>query len=286
MTKAKRMRAGPKISQSSNISFSQGESDSDIAILTIDRQQSLARRQTFSDTSDDLEGDNAKSGLLGDDNAVDGDVDIDTKAKSNPDDNMTGKDDDDFREDDPIINIENLFQQVRDQTAYRVPIRGLKCGLRPLQALGVFCMFSIEVTTLSGGILADDMGLGKTVQCLAKFVYTRWLSIINNDIQQTRETEHLTRHLPPLDPNNPQPPDAQCPSQKRWPFQCCCVERGLSRNFRISAGPAMALVPSKLFGNWAKEWNRFIDVNDTLLNFKLLIGHSQAKSDETLTSHV
>ena len=48
----------------------------------------------------------------------------------------------------------------------------------------------------------------------------------------------------------------------------------------------MALVPSKLLGNWAKEWNRFIDVNDTLLNFKLLIGHSQAKNDDALTGHV
>lgn len=48
----------------------------------------------------------------------------------------------------------------------------------------------------------------------------------------------------------------------------------------------MALVPSTLLGNWAKEWNRFIDVNNTLLNFKLLVGHSQAKSDENLTSHV
>ncbi|MCJ1346288.1 hypothetical protein MMC31_004503 [Peltigera leucophlebia] len=311
-TKAKRMRAGPKISRSSNISSSQGESNSDVAILTIDRRRSLARRQTFSDTSDDLKSDNAESGSLGNNNAVDDDVDMDTEAKSNLDDNMTDKDDNDFREDDPIINIEDLFQQVRDQTACerltreimeqtcrffqhsmskmslsdRVPIRGLKCGLRPFQALGVFCMFLVEVTTLSGGILADDMRLGKTVQCLAKFVCTRWLFIINNDIQQTRETGHLTRHLPPLDPNNLQSPDAQCPSQKRWPIQCCYVERGSSRNFRVSAGPAMALVPSKLLGNWAKEWDRFIDVNDTLLNFKLLIGHSQAKSDETLTGHV
>ena len=48
----------------------------------------------------------------------------------------------------------------------------------------------------------------------------------------------------------------------------------------------MALVPLKLLGNWAKEWNRFIDVNDTLLNFKLLIGYSQAKNDDALTGHV
>ena len=48
----------------------------------------------------------------------------------------------------------------------------------------------------------------------------------------------------------------------------------------------MALVPSKLLGNWAKEWNRFIAVNNTLFNFKLLIGHSQAKNNDALMGHV
>ncbi len=43
----------------------------------------------------------------------------------------------------------------------RVPIRGLKYSLQPFQALGVYCMFAVEVTTMSGGILADDMGLEK-----------------------------------------------------------------------------------------------------------------------------
>ena len=83
-------------------------------MLTLNQRQSLARRKTFSDTSDDLLDDNAESGSLGDDNAVDGDVDMDTEAKSNPDDNKTGKDDEDFCKNDPMINIEDLFQQVRD----------------------------------------------------------------------------------------------------------------------------------------------------------------------------
>ncbi len=43
----------------------------------------------------------------------------------------------------------------------RVLICGLKCGLQPFQALGMYCMFAVEVTMMSGGILADDMGLGK-----------------------------------------------------------------------------------------------------------------------------
>lgn len=48
----------------------------------------------------------------------------------------------------------------------------------------------------------------------------------------------------------------------------------------------MALVPLKLFKNWAKEWNKFININNTFLNFKLLISYSQAKSDNALTGHI
>ncbi len=54
----------------------------------------------------------------------------------------------------------------------------------------------------------------------------------------------------------------------------------------MPAGPAMVLVPSKLIGNWTKEWNQFVDVNDILLNFRLFIGHSQASNEETLTGHI
>ena len=115
-TKAKYMRAEPKISRSLMTSFSQKKSDSDVPILTFNHRQSLACQKTFSDISNNLLDDNTKSGLLGDDNAIDGDVDMDTKAKSNLDDNKTGKNDKDFYKNDPIINIEDLFQQVQDQT--------------------------------------------------------------------------------------------------------------------------------------------------------------------------
>lgn len=82
---------------------------------------------------------------------------MDVEAKSNPDENMTGKDDDDFCNEDSVTNIEELFQRVRDQTICEkltkevlkqtcrffqhpinkmslsdwVPIYSLKCGLRP-----------------------------------------------------------------------------------------------------------------------------------------------------------
>ncbi len=165
-------------------------------MLTPTWRQKLVRRKSIIKYSDDSvkedTGDNSLGdNLLGDDPLGDGssvhidsNINMDTEAKSNPDEDMT---DDNLLEENSGINIEDLFQQVRDQTACkrltrdvleqtcsffqhlinkislsdRVPIRSLKCGLRLFQALGVYYIFAVEVTTMSGGILADDMGLGK-----------------------------------------------------------------------------------------------------------------------------
>ena len=43
----------------------------------------------------------------------------------------------------------------------QVPICYLKCGLKPFQALVVYCIFVVEVNILSGANLADDMSLEK-----------------------------------------------------------------------------------------------------------------------------
>ncbi len=164
--------------------------------MTSTRRQKLARRKSMLKYSDDFVEEDAGDDFLGDDllgddplsdNSlahIDTNIDMDTEAKSNPDEDMTGNN---LLEENSGINIEDLFQQVRDQTACerltrdvleqtcsffqhpinkmslsdRVPICGLKCGLRPFQALGVYYMFALEVTTMSGGILADDIGLRK-----------------------------------------------------------------------------------------------------------------------------
>lgn len=92
-------------------------------ILILNQQQSLTRQKRFLDTFDDLLDDNAESGLIGDNNVVDGNVNIDIKVKSNPNDNMTGKDNENFCKNDLIINIEDLFYHVQDQTACERLIR-------------------------------------------------------------------------------------------------------------------------------------------------------------------
>ena len=43
----------------------------------------------------------------------------------------------------------------------QMPICNLKCSLQPFQALEVYCIFVLEVITMSEEILADDTGLGK-----------------------------------------------------------------------------------------------------------------------------
>lgn len=54
----------------------------------------------------------------------------------------------------------------------------------------------------------------------------------------------------------------------------------------MPANPGLALVPTKLFRNWAKKWNRFLNINNTLLNLKLLVKHSYAKIDKNLVSYI
>lgn len=37
---------------------------------------------------------------------------------------------------------------------------------------------------------------------------------------------------------------------------------------------------------WIKKWNQYIDVNKTLLNFNLLIGYTETKSEKILTDYI
>ena len=46
-------------------------------------RRSLTRQKAFSDTSENSVGDTANTGLIGDNNYADGNIDIDAKAKSN-----------------------------------------------------------------------------------------------------------------------------------------------------------------------------------------------------------
>lgn len=69
-------------------------------------------------------------------------------------------------------------------------------------------------------------------------------------------------------------------------MEYCCIKKNLSQNFRILIGLAITLVPSKLLRNKIKKENRLINISNILLNFKLLIRHSQAKSDRNLISQI
>ncbi len=125
---AKQARAEQRKSISPEfVALSRNESDSDISMLTPARQQKLARRRSMLKYSDDSVEKDAGDDLLGDDLLdddplsddspahINSNIDMDTKAKSNPDEDMTG---DNLLEENSGINIEELFQQVRDQTIY------------------------------------------------------------------------------------------------------------------------------------------------------------------------
>lgn len=69
----------------------------------------MARYKVFSDTSDNSISDIADADLLSDDNYADSNIDIDAKAKSNSDENITGKSNDDLCKKNPVTNTEKLF---------------------------------------------------------------------------------------------------------------------------------------------------------------------------------
>ncbi len=96
----------------------QSESNSDIHMLTSTRWQKLACRKSilkYSDDSveEDTDDDSLADNLLGDNSPahIDSNINIDTKAKSNPDENMT---DNNLLEKNSGINNEDSFQQVQD----------------------------------------------------------------------------------------------------------------------------------------------------------------------------
>lgn len=71
----------------------------------------LVCQKTLSDISNNLVNNIVNIGLLSNNNYVDNNVDIDAKAKSNLDENMTGNNNNDLFKKHSMINIEKLFQQ-------------------------------------------------------------------------------------------------------------------------------------------------------------------------------
>ncbi len=117
---AKRARAEQRKSISPEfVALSRNESDSDIPMLTPARRQKLAHRKSILKYSDDFVEEDAGDDSLGDnllgDNPlnddspahIDSDIDMDTEANSNPDEDITG---DNLLEENSGINIEDLFQ--------------------------------------------------------------------------------------------------------------------------------------------------------------------------------
>lgn len=82
-------------------------------ILSFNQQQSLAYQKPFLNISNNLVGNNSKSSLLNDDNIVNNNIDMDTKAKPNPNDNMTGKNYNNFYKDGLLISIETCFSKFK-----------------------------------------------------------------------------------------------------------------------------------------------------------------------------
>lgn len=112
---AKWIKAGQKKFISAEfVSSSQNESNLNILLLTSAQRQKLAHQKSISKYSNNLIDESAGGNLLGNNNLayINSDIHINTKVKSNLDENMTG---DNLHKKYSEMNIKNLFQQIRDQ---------------------------------------------------------------------------------------------------------------------------------------------------------------------------
>lgn len=83
-------------------------------ILTPNWQWSLVYQKTLLVTSNNLINEIVYASLLDDKNYANNNIDINTKVKSNLDNNTTGKNNNIFCKNDFTIYIEKLFQQIQD----------------------------------------------------------------------------------------------------------------------------------------------------------------------------
>ena len=67
--------------------------------------------------------------------------------------------------------------------------------------------------------------------------------------------DHLARHTR----ENPQPVDAKCPSEARWPICCPCVNTNITSRLHPIRGANLVLCPPQLVQTWVAEWNSSVD---------------------------
>ena len=102
------------------------------------------------------------------------------------------------------------------------------------------------------------------------------------DIQKARRGEHAARHLPQHTTQDPQPADAVCPSESKWPLACPCVHKHPTSRFQPTYGLTLALVPARLINSWTAEWDRVIDVRRRRLGLTLKVIHTNARGPHVL----
>ena len=105
-------------------------------------------------------------------------------------------------------------------------------------------------------------------------VVNRWLVVMWADINEAREMGKTSKHLSAGTDEEPQAIDAVCPTQKRWPLACPCVDRHPTSEYRPALGITLIHLPARLILNWIAEYEKFVDVLHRGLGLRLRVLHA------------
>jgi hypothetical protein len=79
-------------------------------------------------------------------------------------------------------------------------------------------------------------------------------------------------------PENVGPRAGRCPSAQLWPMPCRCEFDSITAKMNTMTGAFVIMAPMNLLGNWAKEWHKFVALDDLPSKYRPILasGHSQA----------
>jgi hypothetical protein len=164
----------------------------------------------------------------------------------------------------------------------RVHIVGIQQPLFQYQAFSVYWQM-LNSRRVGGGFVADTPGLGKTLMFLSLIVVERQLSILWDQVNQSRKAKdgkhlYLTGQLP----------GDECPSQNERPgwIACPCAFSNPTSQMPAQPGVRIAIVPASLMSNWRAEWKKSIDPTCKDLDMRLLLAHEGSVADQATTSQM
>ena len=110
----------------------------------------------------------------------------------------------------------------------------------------------------------------QTLETLGFIILNRILSLLWTKVQISRVKKDR-RHLLKGTRENLQLENTTCPSSKRWPIQCSCVEAYKIVKMTLVEGINLVFVLSMAIDNQCKKVKKFVDLKNKQYRIRLMI---------------